>query len=72
MPPERPSHIDGGHYARHARYTRSGHRYAYRSDPVGAAANGVVGAVADLGSIAAYPFYCFPRYGSCRFYRPYP
>jgi hypothetical protein len=72
MPPQRPSHIDGGHYARHAHYARSGHRYAYRSDPVRAAATGVVGAVADLGSIAAYPFYCFPRYGSCPFYRPYP
>jgi len=32
----------------------------------------VVGGVADLGSIAAYPFYCFPRYGSCHFHRPYP
>ena len=40
--------------------------------PFGAAANVVVGGVADLGSIAAYPFYCFPRYGSCPFYRPYP
>ena len=29
------------------------------------AANGVVGGVADLGSIAAYPIYCFPNYGSC-------
>jgi hypothetical protein len=70
MPPERPSHIDGGHYARH--YARNGHRHAYGRDPVRAAANGVVGTVADLGSIAAYPFYCFPRYGSCPFYRPYP
>jgi hypothetical protein len=25
----------------------------------------VVGGVADLGSIAAYPVYCFPNYGSC-------
>ena len=74
MPPERPSHINGGHYARHAHYAwRHGRRYAaYSRDPVGAAANVVVGGVADLGSIAAYPFYCFPRYGSCPFYRPYP
>ena len=21
--------------------------------------------MADLGSLAAYPIYCFPRYGSC-------
>jgi hypothetical protein len=32
---------------------------------VATAANGVVGGVADLGSIAAYPIYCFPNYGSC-------
>ena len=74
MPPERPSHIYGGHTARHAHYAwRHGRRYAaYSRNPVGAAANVVVGGVADLGSIAAYPFYCFPRYGSCPFYRPYP
>jgi hypothetical protein len=32
---------------------------------------GLVGGVADLGSIAAYPIYCFPNYGSCpvRWYR---
>jgi hypothetical protein len=53
------------HYAH--RYTRhyawrNGHRYA---NPVATAENGVVGGVADLGSIAAYPIYCFPNYGSC-------
>jgi hypothetical protein len=31
-----------------------------------AAATGAVGAMAGLGSIAAYPLYCFPDYGSCR------
>ena len=34
-------------------------------NPVASAATGVVGGIADLGSIAAYPIYCFPRYGSC-------
>jgi hypothetical protein len=38
---------------------------------VGAAATGVVGSMADLGSLAAYPIYCFPRYGSCPVYWPY-
>jgi hypothetical protein len=38
---------------------------------VGAAAIGVVGGVADLCSIAAYPFYCFPDYGSCSVRVPY-
>ena len=54
------------HYAR--RDTRSyawrnGHRYG--DNPVAVAATGVAGGVADLGSLAAYPFYCFPNYGSC-------
>jgi hypothetical protein len=31
----------------------------------------MAGGVADLGSIAAYPFYCFPRYGSCSVRVPY-
>ncbi|HME86036.1 MAG TPA: hypothetical protein VKG91_16200 [Roseiarcus sp.] len=63
------------HYAHH--YTRryawqNGHRYAYYSNnPVASAATGVVGSVADLGSLAAYPFYCLPRYGSCPVYWPY-
>ena len=48
---------------------RSAPRYAPRSqNPVAAAANGAAGAVADLGSIAAYPIYCFPNYGSCPFH----
>ena len=40
-------------------------------NPVATAATGVAGGVADLGSIAAYPFYCFPNYGSCSVRVPY-
>ncbi|HLX98613.1 MAG TPA: hypothetical protein VKR62_07940 [Roseiarcus sp.] len=59
------------YYTRHYA-SRSGRRYAYSSDnPVATAATGVVGGVADLGSIAAYPFYCFPDYGSCSVRVPY-
>ena len=58
--------------ARHAarRYaSRNGNRYD--GNPVRTAATGVAGGVADLGSIAAYPFYCFPNYGSCSVKVPY-
>jgi hypothetical protein len=61
------------HHARHsARHYawRNGRRY-YSDNPAGDAAIGVVGGVADLGSIAAYPFYCFPNYGSCSVRVPY-
>ncbi|MGO9423522.1 hypothetical protein [Roseiarcus sp.] len=70
-----PSHHRARAYARHE--WRSAHRhgynrYGYSSDnPVGEAATGVVGGVADLGSVAAYPFYCFPNYGSCHVRLPY-
>ncbi|MGC2787594.1 MAG: hypothetical protein WA397_27935 [Roseiarcus sp.] len=58
------------HYAhRHYAY-RDGHRY-YSDNPVGQVAMGVAGGAADLGSVAAYPFYCFPNYGSCRVRVPY-
>jgi hypothetical protein len=64
----RPAHAYVLHHARHSHYAwRDGHR-----NPVAAAADGVVGGMADLGSLAAYPIYCFPRYGSCPVYRPYP
>ncbi len=54
----------------HRRYAyRTGHRY--NDNPVTTAATGVAGGVADLGSIAAYPFYCFPNYGSCSVRVPY-
>jgi hypothetical protein len=59
---------------RHARHyaRRDGHRYAYYSDnPVAVAATGVATGVADLGSLAAYPVYCFPNYGSCSVRWPY-
>jgi hypothetical protein len=59
---------------RHYRHIawRNGHRYVYYSNnPVANAATGVVGSMADLGSLAAYPIYCFPRYGSCPVYWPY-
>jgi hypothetical protein len=54
---------------RHYAY-RNGRRY-YNDNPVVTAATGVAGGVADLGSIAAYPFYCFPNYGSCSVRVPY-
>jgi len=74
---QRPSHTYVRHYAhyytRHTHYAwRYGHRYRYDRNPVAATATGVVGGVADLGSLAAYPIYCFPRYGSCPVYLPYP
>jgi hypothetical protein len=54
---------------RHYAY-RNGHRY-HNDNPVGAVAMGVAGGAADLGSVAAYPFYCFPNYGSCSVRVPY-
>jgi hypothetical protein len=57
------------HYARHYAW-RNGHRY-YSDNPVASTATGVAGGIADLGSIAAYPFYCFPNYGSCSVRVPY-
>jgi hypothetical protein len=57
------------HYVRHYAW-RNGRRY-YSDNPVATAATGVAGGVADLGSIAAYPFYCFPNYGSCSVRVPY-
>ena len=53
---------------RHARQSAWRHRY---DNPLAAAATGVAGGVADLGSLAAYPFYCFPNYGSCSVRLPY-
>ena len=78
MPPQRPSDTYVRHYAhydytRHPHYAwRSGHRYRFDRNPVAAATTRVVGSMADLGSLAAYPIYCFPRYGSCPVYLPYP
>ncbi len=52
------------------------HRHAYRTErrsdnPVATVAMGVAEGAADLGSVAAYPFYCFPNYGSCSVRVPY-
>jgi hypothetical protein len=41
------------------------HAWRHRYDSPVAAATGVAGGLADLGLLAAYPFYCFPNYGSC-------
>jgi hypothetical protein len=54
---------------RHTAY-RGEHR-DYNDNPVRTVAMGVAGGAADLGSVAAYPFYCFPNYGSCRVRVPY-
>jgi hypothetical protein len=76
QPPSRPyvRHY-AHHYTRHTHYAwRNGHRYVYygyRHNPVAAGAATVAGGIADLGSIAAYPIYCFPNYGSCPVYLPY-
>jgi hypothetical protein len=61
-------HTGARHTARHYGY-RNANRYD--GNPVRTAATGVAGGVADLGSIAAYPFYCFPNYGSCSVKVPY-
>jgi len=60
----------------HRRYVER--HYAYRNErrsdggnPIGQVAMGVAGGAADLGSVAAYPFYCFPNYGSCSVRLPY-
>jgi hypothetical protein len=56
-----------GHYTRYARHYET----AYGHNPVAAVVAGVVGGVADLSSLAAYPVYCFPNYSSCRVQVPY-
>jgi len=65
----------------HYSQRRDVRRYAWRAgrhydryhsaNPIARAATGVAGGVADLGSIAAYPLYCFPNYGSCSVRVPY-
>jgi hypothetical protein len=63
--------------AQNSSVRRAAHRhYAYRNErrsdnPVATVAMGVAGGAADLGSVAAYPFYCFPNYGSCSVRVPY-
>jgi hypothetical protein len=66
-----------GTVAQNSAVRRAAHRhYAYRNErrsdnPVATVAMGVAGGAADLGSVAAYPFYCFPNYGSCAVRVPY-
>ena len=55
----------------HRHYAARSERAYWRNNPVASAATGVAGGVADLGSIAAYPFYCFPHYGACSVRVPY-
>jgi hypothetical protein len=68
---------NGGTVGQHPGARHTARHYAYRTErrddgnPVRSAANGVGRSVADLGSIAAYPFYCFPNYGSCSVKVPY-
>jgi hypothetical protein len=63
--------------AQNSSVRHSAHRhYAYRNErrsdnPVATVAMGVAGGAADLGSVVAYPFYCFPNYGSCSVRVPY-
>ncbi|RBP15761.1 hypothetical protein DFR50_10730 [Roseiarcus fermentans] len=57
-------------HVRHLGY-RDEHRRARGNNVLADAANGVVGGVADLGSVAAYPIYCFPNYGRCSVRVPY-
>jgi hypothetical protein len=67
----------GATAAQNSTVRRAAHRhYAYRSgrrsdDPVATVAMGVAGGAVDLGSVAAYPFYCFPNYSSCSVRVPY-
>ncbi len=64
------SHPRSRVHVRHIAY-RDEHRWVRGNNFVADTANGVVGGVADLGSVAAYPVYCFPNYGSCSVRLPY-
>lgn len=73
IPPSRPTaaqwrpHTYARPYVHHqARLARH-----YRHPSIPTAAARVAGELADLGSLAAYPLYCFPHYGSCPAYLPY-
>ena len=57
------------HRSAHRHY--SSHNERRSDNPVAIVAMGVAGGAADLGSVAAYPFYCFPNYGSCSVRVPY-
>lgn len=64
MPPTR-------HHAGKRQAAESHRAVRQSGNPFADAARGVVGGVANLGSVAAYPVYCFPNYGSCRVRTPY-
>jgi len=60
------------HWIRHSAHRHYAYRDERRSDnPVATVAMRVAGGAADVGSVAAYPFYCFPNYGSCSVRVPY-
>jgi hypothetical protein len=65
------AHASLRRYPHHYAYYPGHYGTAYGRNPVAAVVRGVFGGVADLGSIAAYPVYCFPHYGGCRPFLPY-
>jgi hypothetical protein len=80
-PAPTPAWAESGPHGTTAAQNSSVHRSAHRhyvsrrerrnDNPVATVAMGVAGGAADLGSVAAYPFYCFPNYGSCSVRVPY-
>jgi hypothetical protein len=80
-PAPTPAWAESGPHGTKAAQNSSVHRSAHRhyvsrnerrsDNPVATVAMGVAGGAADLGSVAAYPFYCFPNYGSCSVRVPY-
>jgi hypothetical protein len=65
------AHASVRRYANHYTYHSRQYGTAYGRNPVAAVVRGVFGSVADLGSLAAYPVYCFPHYSRCRVFVPY-
>ncbi len=59
------------HYAYNTGHSAYRAEHRYDGNPMATAATRVAGGVADVGSIAAYPLYCFPNYGSCSVRVPY-
>ena len=80
-PAPTPAWAESGPHGTMAAQNSSVHRSAHRhyasrnqrrgDNPVATVAMGVAGGAADLGSVASYPFYCFPNYGSCSVRVPY-
>ena len=80
-PAPTPAWAESGPHGTMAAQNSSVHRSAHRhyasrnqrrsDNAVATVAMGVAGGAADLGSVAAYPFYCFPNYGSCSVRVPY-